>query len=286
MALTLLLGGGLGNQLFQYAAARSLALRLGVDLTIDTRFYPLSSPVGAKSLWLTHFPIHASLRSYDKSVLSPHHLLLRAYRKLFSERPGRRFQERSLGFHPEFFDLKDKSIISGNFQSPLYFEDVYDEFSCELDLLRAGHIEPTKNIDGIKVSEFIGVHVRRGDYLTEQGFAMPEADGYYRRALSLMREMRGEKSPVLIVSDDMGWCKSQTFFAGAMFLQSSKSDPPYKDLFLLSQCGGIIIANSSFSWWSAWFGSCRGASVIAPRMWISGKSTKYLNVVPNGWTIA
>jgi hypothetical protein len=285
MALTLLLSGGLGNQLFQYAAVRSLALRLETDLTIDARFYPPESMGGAKGMWLTDFPIRARIKSHAFDYLPPHHILRRIYRKLIAEPARRRYQEPSLGFHPEFFELKDDAIISGNFQSPLYFESNYHLFANELDMLEAGILPPTKFINGIPISECIGVHIRRGDYIGDPVFDMANRDKYYMRAISMMRDVRGKNCPIVVVSDDIDWCKAQPYLQKALFTEAAANAKPYLDLFLLSQCGSLIIANSSFSWWSGFFAYRNGAHVICPSPWIGGIATNDIAIAPKGWTI-
>src|SRR5262245_13926336 len=279
------MSGGLGNQLFQYSAARSVALRLGTGVTIDTRFYPLAAQGGAKGFWLAHFPIRADIVSYEASLIPPHHILRRVYRALVSEPRAKRFYEPRLGYNSSIWDVKDGAILIGNFQSPMYFSRYYEILADEIDLLRVGTIPPTKKINELPMSEFIGVHVRRGDYLSLPDFDMVDRDTYYTRALSIISEKNGKSRPLLVVSDDIAWCKTRPCFQGAVFVESEPSSPPYNDLFLLSQCGALVIANSSFSWWAGWFASLRGALVIAPRVWLFGESSGALSITPSNWLL-
>lgn len=172
--------------------------------------------------------------------------------------------------------------ISGNFQSPLYFQDMYGTLCNEIDLLSSGMVSPTTCLNDDGISAYVGVHVRRGDYLALNGFDMVDRDRYYHEALSLMGRMFPEINKVLVFSDDIEWCKTQACFEGAIFCDSD-NNAPYNDLFILSQCGGVIIANSSFSWWAGWFASRRGSPVIAPKTWLFGHSTESLKLLPDGW---
>lgn len=209
MSIKLLASGGLGNQLAQYSAARALAIRRGTDLIIDTRFYPKASLGSAKGFWLTHFPICAKVVSYDNAHLSAHHPLRRLFRRALTERPSRRYLERSLRFDPAFLDLDDGATISGTFLCHSYFESDFDLFSKEVDLLESGRISRTEILNEQPLSEYIGIHVRRGDYIspeTSRMFDVVDRDSYYSNALSLIRDIVG-KRPLLVVSDDLAWCR-------------------------------------------------------------------------------
>jgi hypothetical protein len=267
MSIKLLAGGGLGNQLAEYSAARALALRRGTDLIVDTRFYPKDSMGGAKGFWLDHFPINAKIVSYQGSRLSAHHPIRRVLRSVLTERPSRRYVERSLKYDPAFFDLEDGSTISGVFLCPAYFESEFNQIKSELDLLESGQVKRTEMIDGCPISDYIGIHVRRGDYLDpgpSQLFNVVDRESYYAAALNVITEIAG-KRPLLLVSDDIEWCRTRLYFESAVFWQPPEPQPPYHDLFLLSQCGALIIANSTFSWWAAWFASRRRDFVFQGR---------------------
>lgn len=165
--------------------------------------------------------------------------------------------------------------------------DQLNQFDGEIDLLKAGVIAPTETIDARPIADYIGVHVRRGDYLSPQYkslFDVLQRDSYYPEALSFLSRATG-KHKLLVFSDDIEWCRAQPYFMNAVFWESSKTSPPYQDLFLLSQCGAIAIANSSFSWWAALFASRRGVPVVAPSIWLSGIRTADICLGLPGWTL-
>lgn len=109
------------------------------------------------------------------------------------------------------------------------------------------------------------VHVRRGDYveLEKEGFWNLGAD-YYRPALQRIR-VAGAKR-IFLITDDPAWCSTQPWLAQEGLLLSDEGDE-LNALALMSMCcGGAVIANSTFSWWGAWLGAA-GAPVVYPSLW-------------------
>jgi hypothetical protein len=108
------------------------------------------------------------------------------------------------------------------------------------------------------------VHVRRGDYTRLPEYADLAATDYYERAIARFPA----ETTFLFVSDDIPWCQRRFRDPRFVFVQG-QSD--IEDLFLMSLCGGHIIANSSFSWWGAWLDRRPQKTVIAPTRWFAGK---------------
>ena len=52
------------------------------------------------------------------------------------------------------------------------------------------------------------------------------------------------------------------------------------DMILMSRCKSHIIANSSFSWWSAWLGQ---GKTICPTEWWGGKAENKSNIICDNW---
>ena len=138
---------------------------------------------------------------------------------------------------------------------------------------------PCKEMIGA-VEEPIGLHIRRGDFLTNNANHNNLTLEYYAEALDKFKSDRN----VIIFSDDTEWCKQQELFSGDKFLVS-ESGNPYVDLCLMSMCSDFIIANSTFSWWGAWLAN-RG-TVIAPKKWF-GPNNAHLDtsdLYPESWTV-
>lgn len=153
--------------------------------------------------------------------------------------------------------------LAGYFQSEKYFSH------CE-DLIRH-HFE---FIDGIiegedDYSSFCSIHVRRGDYLNISDYHPIQSSKYYEECINTMREFG--YSSFLIFSDDIEWCKNHFSDKNTFIFSENRSN--IQDLYLMSKCGGNIIANSSFSWWGSWLNKNKNKRVIAPSLWF-GPSKK------------
>ena len=135
-------------------------------------------------------------------------------------------------------------------------------------------LEPCKECFGD--DEYIGLHIRRTDYVQKQSYHPLCTLDYYERALKKLPNI-----PVIIVSDDPEWCGKQELFKPDRFLISD-SDSNVVDMCILSLCKYHVIANSSFSWWGAWLANSN--KVIAPKIWYG--SVANLNdsdLVPQDW---
>jgi len=128
----------------------------------------------------------------------------------------------------------------------------------------------------------IALHIRRGDFLINSLNHYNLSMRYYKNALDCFDEDR----QVIIFSDDPDWCYKQKLFASDRFI-IPKSDSPYHDLYLMTQCEDFIIANSTFSWWGAWLCKYPFKEVIYPHKWFgpnnANKST--IDLFPKSWRI-
>jgi hypothetical protein len=109
------------------------------------------------------------------------------------------------------------------------------------------------------------LHVRRGDYLVYKHHAV-NLEEYMKRAIALMPS----NSTVIVCSDDIFWCKSDLpkIIGRTDFIFYEGDD--YKTLAMMIHCDkGGICANSTFSWWGAYWGSRLDPSRIytVPDIW-------------------
>lgn len=174
--------------------------------------------------------------------------------------------------------LKGNIKISGYFQSYKYFDDHRDKILKDLN------IENIKDLLEKKYgnhSDYISLHVRRGDYLKLSDYHHNLDIEYYKSATKHF----DENSKYLVFSNDIKWCKDNFLFLNNVEFCENKED--WEDMILMSLCGHNIIANSSFSWWGAWFNTNQDKKVIAPRKWFgplySNKDTK--DLIPPDWII-
>lgn len=261
--------GGLGNQMFQYAAGRSLSARFNVPLKVDLRWMeryrqreylldrfelPVEKMTISDRLRFTWFPFRRN----------PPFLFIKAIRRLNSLV----YMEQSLSYDPDFIGLGPDRFLFGYFQSYRYFEGfeelIHQDFSYEPDL----SIYEREWVNMVDEQDSTAIQFRRGDFVTDP--ATNRSIGtcpmdYYERAVSRIRS-KNRNAPLIVFSDEIAWCKKNLSFKNMAFVER-KGGTPLDDMFLAARCKHIILANSSFSWWSAWLNMNPDKIVIAPEQW-------------------
>ena len=235
--------GQLGNQMFQYAATKGIASKVGASFMI---------------------PNHQEI--FDDGIGNRYTILLFDAFKLTSAtnlgtlQTEKYAQEQTFEFVNEFFDLNGSEDFSlwGFFQTEKYFKHIEDEIRNDFAFRDEIAEECSAIMEGF--DNPIALHVRRGDFLHNSGNHPPLGLEYYAEALKNFNDDR----EVIIFSNDPEWCKEQELFENDRFAVSEGGNQFY-DLCLMSMCNDFIIANSSFSWWGAWLAN-RG-KVIAPKQW-------------------
>lgn len=135
--------------------------------------------------------------------------------------------------------------------------------------------------DNIGFTPYVGIHVRRGDYVGNDFYVDLFANGYYERAMALFPE-----EEFIVFSDDIDWCKQQEIFKGCAF---SEGNDEIEDMNMLASCKHVIIANSSFSWWAAYLNINPLKKIIAPKDWYTlssptdGQKPIPSTVLPDSW---
>lgn len=264
--------GGLGNQMFQYAAGRALAVRLGLPLELDLGFYGKKRH---RKFELERFPIVAS-------VMEPQGMFGRVLRKLPGAYGPGLFRESSFRFDPGFAALDAPAVLDGYFQSPLYFEGIADSIRRELSPPVPKDHRLAELGEFMRTTGAISLHVRRGDYVSDKNAAALFASctpEYYRSALAQLPP----ELPVVAFSDDVDWVKSNMDFARPVRFAAdvSPTDGP-GDLWLMTQARHHVIANSTFSWWGAWLKVQEGKTIF-PRPWFLRNDMDETDLIPPDW---
>lgn len=289
MVVVVRLTGGLGNQLFQYAAARRLSLVRGAELVLDVGWFRYEAPQYPvpRPYALDAFGLPARLVSLSPATIERWERGLAAR---LGRWPARRIRLPVIS-QTEDWDLVDERVLNGPaavmllgyWQSDRYFEDAAETIRGELRPPTSSNPRFVQLLEAIGSSEAVAVHVRRGDYVSvpqvaeRHGTLVPS---YYREAVGLVAERVGPDAHLFVFSDDPEWAKEQLVFELPATHVGPTAWPAAAELGLMASCRHHVIANSSFSWWGAWLAEREGQVVVAPRTWFRDRSTA---IVPPRW---
>jgi hypothetical protein len=277
--------GGLGNQLFQYATARRLAILLDSDLGVDLSWYRCTPP-GDTPRNFELFKYGIRLRPLMGSERIWASFMRGRWAKVPILHRWRLYRERECHFDPGLLRCSRGTYLAGFWQSYLYFNEIRSQLLTELQPIEAMSDLDANFADQMLRCESVAVHIRRGDYISAESAANAHGVsglGYYQRALAELS--RTVCSPILFVfSDDPAWT-GQHLKLNAPMVHVSHHGPEsaYADLRLMTYCRHNIIANSSFSWWGAWLGQFEHKLVCAPKHWFLQKNMENADMIPLEW---
>ena len=257
--------GGLGNQLFQYAVGRAVALHHKAPLKLDlTVFETYKLHNGYR---LDQFAVQADIATNNEIIKlkGGNNVLISALRKAGLVKKKSYFKEkRSSRFDGGVFK-HNFVYLNGYWQNELYFSNIRELLLRELSPISSMNHLGCVYLESIKNTNSVSLHVRRGDYLNLKNIGVLDVD-YYMKAAEHIRNSV-EKPTFYIFSDDLDWCKkSLGFLDDCIYVDRTSTE--IDDLKLMSFCRHNIIANSSFSWWGAWLNQNPKKTVIAPKGWL------------------
>ncbi len=287
--------GGLGNQMFQYAAGRALALRCEADLKFDVTGFAAVGSHAKRRFELDAFSIHggaasaADLAQFGRSSKprSP-----RLDRVLAWLRIGRRngdgtvYREPHFHYDPMVAELRAPVYLDGYWQSEKYFADI--DGVLRRDFAAKAALDRENESLGARIGAVnaVSLHVRRGDYVSNpttnrfHGVCPPD---YYHGAVDYIAGRVGAVH-LFVFSDDQEWtCANMRFSVPTTFVGVNPSDCGYRDMQLMARCRHHITANSSFSWWGAWLNPSREKIVVAPKHWFGDSRNDARDLVPPTW---
>lgn len=245
------LHGGLGNQLFQWAATYAAAKKNDCEYFFDLRYFSnkkiKKSSVDKWDYELDKFNI--DIKEFSEPSTLP---------------------VRYDGFAYQL--IESNHYLYGYWQSEKYFVEYKDEI---LDILE--NRERKEYIsDKYKVlsENTISLHVRRGDYVRVLPNNVLPLEYYYKA----LEYLDYKNFYTLIFSDDSDWCRENfKNLKNILFVDENNFD----SMTMMSLCKNNIIANSTFSWWGAYLNLNKNKKIIAPEKWFSDKT--YKDIIPEGW---
>ena len=266
------LSGGLGNQLFQYAAGRRLAQKHQTQLVLDDYWYTHTpSRDTPRTYELGHYPVVARLTTPTESLWCRLHSGRLTRRMPFLPRRWRHFRERGFAFDSVVLDLPDQSYLDGYWQSYRYFEDRDESIRAELQPRPPMGDQDRRIADAMHQNPSVSIHVRRGDYVSNSAAAQHGLCGldYYRNAVEYVAA-RVPHACFFVFSDDAKWTRANLALSGSTtYVEHNGADTAFQDLRLMSMCRHHITANSSFSWWGAWLNPNPDKLVVCPKRWFA-----------------
>lgn len=283
--------GGLGNQLFIYAAARRLALVNAAELVLDDVSGFADDILYQRHYQLGHFNISCR-KATPAERLSPLSKVRRAVKRRWNKRLP--FEQRAyvvqdgVDFDPRLLDFKPRGTVylEGYWQSENYFRDASATIRHDLQMKPPVDAENVAMAERIRNKKSVALHVRFFD-VQDAGSVNNVSGGYYIRALERM-ELLAPESHYFIFSDrpaDARACIPLPEDRITLVAHNRSDEDAYADLWLMTQCQHHIIANSTFSWWSAWLGTRPDTIVIAPGFEKRTGATAwgFEGLLPNEW---
>ncbi len=262
--------GGLGNQLFMYAAARRLALFNNAELILDDVSGFTFDTVYQRHYQLDHFNIPFR-KATAAERLEPFSRLRRALKRHWNLQ--KEFEQRAylmqegVDFDGRLLSLRPKATLhlEGYWQSENYFKDVESIIRQDLQIKPPTDAENQSMFMRIQSCTSVALHVRFFDE-PQSVFVNNAPSDYYTRAVALM-EQQVPEAHYFVFSDQPEAARGRIPLPDTRvtFICHNQGDAnAYADLWLMTQCQHLIIANSTFSWWGAWLAAHPRKIVIAP----------------------
>lgn len=290
--ITSIMMGGLGNQMFQYAAVKAISTKLNTDFSIDISSYVINK---GKS-WCRPFELTDVFAIPTDNIVQSTNIAkqiqlfcLARYRHSVGCQWYKKYcniYDEEDYITPQWDLITSKSTLYGYFQDVQYFENNILNLSQDFQFaqkLDGVNLEISRKI---KQENSVSVHIRRGDYLIggNKNLFVNLTQEWYRHAIDLIRQKTDDVS-LFFFSDDIAWCRENfSDLNGSTFVDWNTGDKSYIDMQLMSFCKHNIIANSTFSIWGALLNSNANKMVISPSSYYKNKDDGNLNKkIPSDW---
>ena len=259
--------GGYGNQLFQASLA----------LALQKAGWPVAVDVG----WFSH-PIGGVARDVEidfESLGLPTVTLTRPARALLARLPS-----------PLVFKGQHGDVISDYLKSPARVSFSYGQARCVPETLTEAELQrfcPTALQDRPK-GDFIAVHVRAADYREDlharKVFGLTDPTWSIKQGIQLLEA--SSVSDLKIFTDDPEW--TMTFVPPSLHSCVARpADSPPELLEEMCEAAGLVMANSTLSWWAGYFLSKKDplTPVLFPLPWMARAGPRDTDLFFNLWRV-
>ncbi|WP_321504100.1 alpha-1,2-fucosyltransferase [uncultured Methanoregula sp.] len=288
--------GGLGNQMFQYAVGRAIALKNGVELKLDISAFDsyklhqyglnnfnivenIATEAEVKKLTRWKIEVPEKFKKYYRIFDNSFSHIIPYYKQKY-------VKERDYPFDPNILKIIDNTYLDGYWGSEKYFLNIESTIRNDFTLKHESDAENIKIADKINRTNSISVHFRRGDYVTDPTtnaiHGTCSIDYYYRAIEDVCKYVTDPH--FFIFSNDPEWVKEHFSIPHPVYLISVNGpERNYEDMHLMSLCKHHIIANSTFSWWGAWLGKNKDRRVYTPKSWYNVDYINQKDTFPESW---
>lgn len=285
--------GGLGNQMFQFALAISMD-SLGIPTKISVNDFIFQEHYqGFELIKAFDIPVCFDDRFrviYVSKLLRPIFVksklsfLSHVAKKVLYKQNKVYLEKNEFDFDTSIYSLKDSYLIGG-WKSTSYFESqkslIQEVFNFKKPTDDT-NLSVSKKIESCNA---VAVHIRRGNYsdpdLNQNRILLDESD-YYEKAFNYIRK-QVESPKFFIFSDDPDWVRLNCNKEDCFVISHNTGAKSYLDMYLMSRCKHFIIANSSFSWWPAWLSNNPEKIVVSPDSWESMDPKK--SILEKDWKV-
>ncbi len=284
--------GGLGNQMFQFAAAYSLA-RLR---SAEVRVYAPEATFPASEQIYRPFELNQVFGNAPFKMItqSEYNRMIGQGSSYFVKAVNRvkgvsYFHESDLRFDESLFDLPRNTVIEGYFQSYRYFDKRYHDLLQAFRFTKELSPESKKVAEAIRSRNSCAIHFRRGDYISNpvtQRIHGTCGLPYYRDAVESFADV--DDLEFFLFSDEPDWVKENFRIDRPFHVVSHNAGvDAWQDMALMQKCNHFIISNSSFSWWAAILSTNPYKRVIRPERWFSDseKQNQTSDMFPPSWMV-
>ncbi len=280
--------GGLGNQLFCYAVARSIALRNDAELIIDNTTGFLRDYEYRRSYSLNYFNIKSRLATRNE-MFFPFERFRRALliflNNCFAFFFSNYIYQKDVYFKPDLLTVKFKNTLylDGCWQSENYFIEYEGIIRSDLEFNFQSFEFKNELLESIIDSESVALHYRWFNQPNEASTHNVRNDYYQNAILQIYAKL--DKPHFFIFSDFPEFVLNNISLKESDYtIVSSDINDPISDFYLMSRCKHFIIANSTFSWWAAWLSRNDSKIVIAPNQYTIGLSSwGFDKLLPESW---
>lgn len=282
--------GGLGNQMFIYAAARRIAIKNNAKLILLNDWF--ENEPHERHFLLDQFSISADITTTGDPTIpysaQTHHRAekLGRYYYLLSKTYPHYFVERTKSFlnarvpvdaRALEVSFDDYLIVDGFFQNEKYFSDIKETIRSDFSLRKAPSEASLSLAEEIQSSNSVCIHFRRTELEQKamlekhgrkkwmKGYAQGLGVDYYLKAIEII-EKRVDSPRYFCFSDHPNWVRENVALPVPVTYvsQNNSQITCQEDIFLMAQCNHHIISHSTFGWWGAWLARNPNQSVVAP----------------------